>query len=56
MAYRGNKRLNAEIEKAIGLWRGTIHGVQIEKAYNGDADYETVCEIAGIEYEEFAEE
>lgn len=56
MAYRGNERLNREIEKMIKLWSGTIHGFQIKNAYENGSEYEAVCEIAGIDYEEFAEE
>lgn len=51
MAYRGNQRLNAEIERQIDAWDGTVHGFQIKSAYENGYDYETVCEIAGIDYE-----
>ena len=56
MAYRGNQRLNEEIEHQISMWGGTIHGFQIKNAYENGCDYETVCELAGIDYEDYEEE
>lgn len=56
MAYRGNKSLNCEIERIIKLWDGTIHGFQIKNAYENGVPYESVCELAGIDYEEYCEE
>lgn len=53
MAYRGNQRLNEEIEHQISMWDGTIHGFQIKNAYENGCDYETVCELAGIDYEDY---
>lgn len=55
MAFRGNQRLNAEIERHIGSWRGTAHGQIIENMYKGEAEYEAICEAAGIDYEEYKE-
>ena len=56
MADRGNHRLNAEIERHINQWDGTVHGYQVKNAYENDVPYEAVCELAGIDYEEFHEE
>ena len=56
MAFRGNQRLNADIERHIGSWRGTAHGQIIENMYKGEAEYEAICEAAGIDYEEYEEE
>lgn len=56
MADRGNHRLNAEIERHINQWYGTVHGYQVKNAYENDVPYEAVCELAGIDYEEYCEE
>lgn len=56
MADRTNKRLNDEIEKQIDLWWGTIHGYQLKNMYENGTDYESICEIAGIDYEDYEEE
>lgn len=56
MADRGNHRLNVEIERHIQQWYGTVHGYQVKNAYENDVPYEAVCELAGIDYEEFYEE
>lgn len=56
MADRSNYRLNNEIERVIDTWSGTIHGYQIKNAYENGSSYETVCELAGIDYEDYEEE
>ena len=53
MAFRGNPQLNAEIERQIDVWRGTAHGQIIKNMYTNGSDYESICEVAGIDYEEY---
>lgn len=55
MAYRGNKRLNEQIELVISMWDGTVHGQAIKNMYNNGADYESICEVANIDYEDYQE-
>lgn len=56
MAYRGNTRLNEEIERQISMWDGTIHGQSIKNMYENGSDYESICEVAGLDYEEYEED
>lgn len=56
MAYRGNKRLNAEIERQISAWSGTVHGQAIKNMYENGAEYDGICELMGIDYEDYEEE
>lgn len=55
-ADRSNQRLNEAIENMIRMWDGTIHGQTIRNMYENGSDYESICEIAGIEYEDYEEE
>ena len=56
MVDRSNQRLNEAIENMIRMWDGTIHGQTIRNMYENGSDYESICEIAGIEYEDYEEE
>ena len=56
MADRSNQRLNEAIENMIRMWDGTIHGQTIRNMYENGSDYESICEIAGIEYEDYEED
>lgn len=56
MADRGNHRLNAEIERHINQWYGTVHGQVIKNMYENGSDYESICEAANIDYEDYEEE
>lgn len=53
---RTNRRLNDEIERLISAWDGTVFGQSIRNMYENGSDYESICEIAGIEYEDYEEE
>ncbi len=55
MADRSNKALNEAIERMIRIWDGTIHGQTIKNMYENDTDYESVCDVAGIDYEDYLE-
>lgn len=55
MLGRNNQKLNEEIERQIDAWRGTGHGVVLKTMYENDADYESICEMAGIDYEDYEE-
>ncbi len=56
MSDRSNHRLNAEIERQIGIWDGTIHGRTIKNMYENGCDYESICEAIQIDYEDYEEE
>ena len=55
MANRGNSRLDQEIQRQISTWRGTVHGQTLKNMYDNGASYESICEAAGIDYEEYEE-
>ena len=56
MADRSNKALNEAIERMICIWDGKVHGQTIKNMYENDTDYESVCDVAGIDYEDYLEE
>ncbi len=56
MADRSNHRLNEEIERQINMWDGTIFGLAIKNMYENGSDYESICEAAGIDYEDCEED
>lgn len=56
MADRSNKRLNEAIENCISQWDGTIHGYQMKNAYENGTDYETMCEMCNLDYEDYKED
>ena len=55
MADRSNKELNRIIEERIWAWRGTPTGAILRKAYKGETSYEGLCEIAGLDPDEYLE-
>jgi len=55
MGYRGNQRLNEDIERYIDTWRGTAIGQSVKNMYENDSDYESICEVMQIDYEEYEE-
>ena len=56
MADRSNKALNEAIERMIRIWDGAVHGQTIKNMYENDTDYESVCDVAGIDYEDYLED
>lgn len=56
MADRSNQRLNAEIERQIDAWDGTIHGKTIKNMYENGSDYESICEVMQMDYDDYMEE
>ena len=56
MADRSNYRLNEAIEQHIRIWDGTIHGQTIKNMYENDTDYESICDVAGIDYDDYKED
>ena len=56
MVDRSNQRLNEKIENLIYMWGGTIYGLMIQNMYDNGSDYESICEVAGINYEDYEEE
>lgn len=56
MADRSNHRLNEAIETQIRVWHGTIHGQMIKNMYENGTSYEGICDVAGIDYEDYEEE
>lgn len=55
MSYRENASLNAAIEKFISTWYGTIIGAQVQRMYENGTNYESICELVGIDYEDYEE-
>ena len=55
MADRSNNALNNEIERHISTWHGTVHGFAIKNMYENGASYESICEAAGIDIEDYKE-
>lgn len=55
MADRSNHRLNKEIERQIDVWSGTVHGVAIKNMYEKGASYESICDVIGVDYEDFVD-
>ena len=53
MTCRSNKALNEAIEQMIRIWDGTIHGQTIKNMYVNGKDYESICDVAGIDYEDY---
>ena len=56
MTGRDNARLNAEIERQISMWAGTVHGQMIRNMYENGSGYESICEMAHIDYGEYEED
>ena len=56
MADRSNQRLNAEIERHIDAWDGTIHGRTIKNMYENGCCYEAICAAMQIDYNDYMEE
>lgn len=56
MVDRSNQRLNEKIENLIYMWGGTIYGLMIRNMYDNGSDYESICEVAGINYEDYEED
>lgn len=56
MNDRNNYRLNAEIERQIDAWDGTIHGQMIKNMYENGSSYEAICEVMQIDYEDYVED
>ncbi len=56
MVDRSNHRLNEAIENMIRMWDGTIHGQTIRNMYENGSGYESICEMAHIDYGEYEED
>ena len=56
MADRSNVRLNEAIEQHIAQWDGTVHGYCIKNMWENGADYESICEAANIDIEEYEDD
>ena len=56
MVDRRNLKLNDTIEREIEIWRGTVHGQAVWSMYHNGSSYESICDLMGINYEEFCEE
>ena len=55
MTDRSNQRLNKEIERQIDMWDGTIHGRTIKNMYENGTNYESICEVMQVSYEDYDE-
>jgi len=56
MGFRGNQSLNTVIEMYIDTWRGTAIGQSVKNMYENGSNYESICEVMQIDYEEYEEE
>lgn len=56
MADRSNARLNEAIEQHIAQWDGTVHGYCIKNMWENGADYESICEAANIDIEDYEDD
>ena len=56
MADRSNARLNEAIEQHIAQWDGTVHGICIKNMWENGADYESICEAANIDIEDYEDD
>ena len=56
MADRSNDRLNTKIEDFIRTWNGTAIGQSVKNMYENGCDYESICEVARIDYDDYDEE
>lgn len=52
MTDRSNDWLNDRIEEKISMWRGTVFGCSLKNMWENGADYEAICEYAGIDMED----
>ena len=52
MGDRSIEWLNQKIEDFINAWRGTPAGIMVSRMYFGGADYEDICPLIGVDYEE----
>ena len=48
------ERLREKIENHIDQWYGTIHGYEVKNAYENGTDLETMAEMVGVDYEDYA--
>lgn len=53
---RSNTRLNEAIEQHIAQWDGTVHGFCIKNMWENGADYESICEAANIDIEDYEDD
>lgn len=44
--------LRNEIQSVIDQWDGTIYGYQLKNMVDNGTDLESVCDFAGIDYED----
>lgn len=56
MADRSNHRLNVAIERFIDAYDGTAIGRDVQNMYENGTSYETICDRAGIDYEDYRED
>ena len=56
MTDRSNHRLNEAIRKEIRMWDGTIHGQMVKNMFENGSDYESICKLANIDYEDYMED
>lgn len=56
MTDRNNRKLNEVIEKQIERWNETPTGVILKKAYRGETSYEGICQMLGLDPEEYMED
>lgn len=52
-ADRSNLRLNAEIERFIEAWDGTVVGYEVKNMYENGTSYEGICDAMNIDYSDY---
>ena len=55
MPDRSNHRLNAEIERFIWSYDGTIIGCEVRNMYENGSSYESICDRMGLDFADYAE-
>ena len=50
---RDNTILNNAIKEHIKIWNGTVHGQLIKTAWEKGAEYEQICKICGMDYNNY---
>lgn len=47
------KRMKEDIWEVINQWDGTAYGYQLKNSYENGTDLETICEMAGLDYDSY---
>lgn len=53
MEPRYNAKLNEKIRQLIDAYRDTVFGERLRKAYQGNMSYEGLCEMCGLDPDDY---